>query len=662
MNLAEWWPWALLGSLGATALVALLYRRPDLKPGWRVVFVLLRGVALTMIALLFADLACQTEIFHKSPTAGLIMDDSASMFMADSTGRTRDSYAGELAEGIRSAHPELDWVVYELGGLSELGTPEAVRALASRRPDLSAAVVIGDGGGEGPASGIGLPFPVHALVAGEESLFDVVLETPRGPRLPLVGKTALFLLEVRLAGRGPAETSVRAGAREVFGARSEVELDLAEVDLSESAAVAEFRFIPPREGWWLIEFETPPLEAEAVSVNNSRNLLINVRRGELTALVLAGEPGPESSFLYRSLRRLAGVKAELLYRRPDGLFYDPEGNSKTPDLASPDALFLVDFVPRGAILSGITKRIADGRGVGFILGKPGLSIPSESALLDLFLIGRQGGDLRLVEGQSRVVQVTGQPFGQLVGADLPALVTYPEGLKAAGGTGLILANPAGRRVPGAVLVSSGAPRWMMLGRGWWRWGFSTQEADEGSLYDDLVADLFAYLSSPPTDDRLTLSLDRRRSTVGRPVGIEITGGGDGEPVCSIRSPEDGEEFGVELSRVGEGRWRGGHDFEEVGTYIVRAKLDGLVAEEPLIVEPDFSEFADLAPDTASLARLASVSGGRLLADPRDELPLGSGAALKQVERRPLRASPWLLGALILVIMTEWFLRRRRNLR
>ncbi|MCK4593269.1 hypothetical protein KAU45_02115, partial [bacterium] len=506
------------------------------------------------------------------------------------------------------------------------------------------------------------PFPVHALLAGKESDFDVVLETPRGPRLTLVGKPALFLSEIRLAGRGPAETSVRARAREVFGARSEVELDVAEVDLSESAAVAEFRFTPPREGWWLIEFETPPLEAEATPANNERRLLINVRRGELTALVLAGEPGPESCFLYRSLQRLAGVEAELLYRRPDGIFYDPDGNNKTPDLASPDALFLVDFVPQGAVLGGISRRVADGRGVGLILGRPGLCVPPDSAIWEIFLIGRRGGDLRLVEGQSRVVQVRGQPFGEIVDADLPALVTYPEGVKSVGGTGLILANPAGRRVPGAILASSGAPRLLMLGRGWWRWGFSTQEVGGSSLYDDLVADIFAYLSSPPSDDRLTLSLDRRRSTVGQPVGIEITGGGDGEPACSIRSLEDGTEFGVELSRAGEGSWRGGHAFGEVGTYIVRAELDGLVAEEPLIVEPDFSEFTDLAPDRTFLARLASVSGGRLLAGPKDELPLGPGAALKQVERRPLRASPWLLGALILVIAGEWFLRRRQNLR
>lgn len=662
MNLAEWWPWALLGSLGATALVALLYRRPDLKPGWRVVFVLLRGVALTLIALLFADLACQTEILLQSPTAGLIIDESASMSLADSAGLAREWYARELAEDIRSAHPELDWVTYELGGLSEIGTADAIQALASRRPDLSAVVVIGDGGGKALARGSGLPFPVHALVAGKESLFDVVLETPHGPRIPLVGKPALFLLQVRLAGRGPAETVVRARAREVFGARSEVELDMAEMDLSESAAVAEFRFTPPRQGWWLIEFETPTLEAEATPANNGRNLLINVRRGELTALVLAGEPGPESSFLYRALRRLAGIDVELLYRRPDGIFYDPDGNSKTPDLASPDALFLVDFVPIGTVLGGISRRVADGRGVGLILGKPGLSVPPNSALRDIFLTSGQGGDLRLVEGQSRVVQVTGQPFSELVDVDLPALVTYPEGVKSAGGTGLILANPAGRRVPGAILASSGAPRLLMLGRGWWRWGFATQGAGGSSLYDDLVADLFAYLSSPPTHDRLTLSLDRRRSTVGRPVGIEITGGGDGEPACSIRSLEDGKEFGVELNRAGEGSWRGGHAFEEVGTYIVRAELDGLVAEEPLIVEPDFSEFTDLAPDEKSLARLASVSGGRLLEGPRDELPLGPGAALKQVERRPLRASPWLLGALILLIVGEWFLRRRKNLR
>jgi len=665
MSLAEWWPWALLAAVGVTALVALLYRRPDLRPGWRVLFVLLRGVAVTLVALLFADLACRIQRPLESPAAALVIDDSASMSLADAGGRTRAGYAEELAEALRTAHPELDWSVYRPGELSAADPLEAVEKLSSRRPDLAVVVVAGDGGGRVPAADLDAPFPVHTITVGGVSPFDVALDAPRGPRLALAGKKALFQVDVRLIGEGPTDATVRASAREVFGGWREVELETVNVNFSTGAAIAEFHFTPPTAGWWLLEFQTPTLVFEATPLNNVRRLLVDVRQGEMTALVLAGEPGPDSSFLQRSLERLPGVEADLLYRRADGAFYDADGKARKPEPAAPDALFLVDLVPQGELLSKVSRRIAEGRGVGLLLGRPGLVIPSDSSLRELFPVPRGAGDVRLIVGQARVVQATGGPFGGLAGADLPALLTYPEGLRDAGASPLVLENPAGRRIPGATLTVSGAPRVVMWGRGWWRWALDT--GVEGEIpYDVLVSDLFAYLSSPVSDDRLLLTLDRRRAVTGQSVGVEITGGAGGEPVCSVHGIGDEGGLAVGLTEAGEarptGRWRGSFTADAAGAYVVRGELGGQKAEEPLVVEPDFSEFEKLTPDASSLALLASLGGGRLLSGPGDELPLGPGAAPEVFGREPLRASPWLLGALILVIVGEWFLRRRQNLR
>ncbi|OGD72280.1 MAG: hypothetical protein A2Y64_06855 [Candidatus Coatesbacteria bacterium RBG_13_66_14] len=238
MSLAEWWPWALFVALGATALVALLYRRTDLRPGWKALFVILRGISVTLTALLFADLACQVQRPGESPAAAIVVDDSASMSLTDAEGRTRAGCAEELAVALRAAHPELDWSVYRLGELSAADPLEAVEMLASRRPDLAAVVVVGDGGGRVPVASLDIPFTVHAVVAGGASRFDVALDAPRGPRLALTGKSALFQVDVRLVGEGPTEATVRASGREVFGGRREVELDPALVDLSDGATVA----------------------------------------------------------------------------------------------------------------------------------------------------------------------------------------------------------------------------------------------------------------------------------------------------------------------------------------------------------------------------------------------------------------------------------------
>ncbi|HDR06934.1 MAG TPA: hypothetical protein ENN88_04800, partial [Candidatus Coatesbacteria bacterium] len=519
MSLAEWWPWALLAAVGVTALVALLYRRPGLSPGWRALFVLLRGAVLALLALLFADLACRVQRSGETPAAAVVVDDSPSMSLADPTGRTRGEHAQELVEAIRAAHPELDWTVYGLGGLSVPDAAEAVRSLASSRPDLSVVVVVGDGGGAMPTEQSDYPFPVHAVAAGDASLFDVSLGEPRGPRLSLVGKASLFLVEVRLVGEGPGETVVRARAREVSGGRREVELNPVEVELSEGTAVAEFRFNPPAPGWWLVEFETPALVSEATPLNNVRRLLVNVRRGEMTALVVAGEPGPESAFLHRSLARLPGVESRLLYRRPGGDFSDADGKRQTPDVVSPDAFFLVDLVPEGNLLTGLNRRLAAGRGLAIVWGRPGLRVFPETlasvGLRTLFTLRHEGG-LRLVEGQARVVESSGRLFDGLLAADLPALSTYAEGLRDTEGAALTLSNPAGRRIPGALLAASGPPRAVFLGRGWWRWAFLTRAGDD-SPYDLFVAELFAYVSSPAADDRLIMTLDRRRAVTGQSV-------------------------------------------------------------------------------------------------------------------------------------------------
>jgi len=658
MLIADWWPWIIVGAALLGLVAHLLYRRTDLKPGRRLVLVALRLTTLGLLGLAVAGLACVEQ--REGPTApvGLLIDDSASMDLRDADGVTRAAEAARLAAQTRAAHPELEFVETTTGHLTDGGAVDAVERLFLTRPELAAAVVIGDDADREPQNAL---YPVHALAVTTTSDFDLELGRPRGPRLALSGRKVLIELDVGGRGRLPATVVVGGTARPLVGGDS-VELRPVELEPPPTGApqTVEFTFTPHSPGWWLVEFELAETAGEATPRNNLRRLLVHTERGELSALVLARTPSPEAAFLSRALARIPGVEVEYLHRRPDGAFYSADGERRRPGTVAPDALFLVDLVPTGSLLNDIAERNAAGRGTAFIWGRPGLSVPAGDPLWALLPFEPTGAGLRLVAGQARPARAGGPLFRRAVETGAPALLSFTEGLDSTGAVSLELENPSGRRIPGALAAPGGAPRLLLLGGGWWRWELSRRAAGPDDLYTELVGGLFAALATDPDRVGPRIALHDRYPGVGDRVDFEVIAAG--EPLCRLLGADEEREIG--LSPAGEGRWRGSFTAPEPeGLYRLTAVVgDDESVVEPFIVEPPLEEFGELAPDAAALERLAGATGGVLLQRADETFALSPTAGATLTEERPLGSAPLFLAAVVVLLGLEWYLRRRFNLR
>lgn len=658
MSIDSWWPWALLTALALTVPAVLLYRRVEEKPGWRVVLVGLRLGALVLLALAFAGLSCAEERGGERRELALVVDDSASMTLRDAEGVERARLAEELAAGLSAARPGLEFVPFTTGALAS-DPAAALELLARRRPDLAGAVLIGDDDGAGGYAG---PpgFPVNVLAVDTPAAADYETLRPRAPRLIAAGRPAAVVVEVAARGGEPSPTVLTVTARRL---ESDGEPRVLGSDgIDSTGGSREFVFTPDLPGWWLIEARLEPVSGEATDWNNTRRLLVQVVDDEQTALILSAGPHPEAAFLARALEELPGVEVVRLHRRPDGRYYDPDGTPVTPEVREPAAVFLIDIVPEGSLISELSRRNDAGRGTALIWGRPGLVVEADAAVWSLWP-GLSTGTLRLVAGQARAVEAHDPLFSTAVEAGPPALLSYAEGLPVGVETILTLENPAGRPVPGALASRSGAPRLLLLGSSWWRWHLARRLHGEDPLYQNLTAELFSLLSTPPPGEGPRLHLERRYVEAGGELVVELDDPSGGSPAALLLDEGGGrrgevtftpDHDGVRRSRLTAPR--------EPGLYFVSIATDsGAVVEEPFVVEPPLNELRLLNPDLAGLRRLAEEGGGNYLESTGDE-PVLAPSRHRRTVVDPWRASPWFIGLVVVLLTADWLLRRKRNLR
>lgn len=658
MSIDSWWPWALLTALALTVPAVLLYRSVEEKPGWRVVLVGLRLGALVLLALAFAGLSCAEERGGERRELALVVDDSASMTLRGVEGLERTRLAEDLAAAFSAARPGLEFVPFTTGALAS-DPATALELLARRRPDLAGAVLIGDDDGAGGYAG---PpgFPVNVLAVETPAAADYETLRPRAPRLIAAGRAAAVVVEVVARGGEPEPAVLTATARRLESDGEPRVLGSEGID--STGGSREFVFTPDLPGWWLIEARLEPVSGEATERNNTRRLLVQVVDDEQTALILSAGPHPEASFLARALEELPGVEVVQLHRRPDGRFHAPDGTSVTPEVREPTAVFLVDIVPEGSLIAELSRRNDAGRGTAMIWGRPGLVVEADAAVWSLWP-GLSTGTLRLVAGQARTIEAHDPLFNTAVEAGPPALLSYAEGLPVGVETILTLKNPAGRPVPGALTSSSGAPRLLLLGSGWWRWHLARRIHGDDPLYRNLTAELFSLLSTPPPGEDPRLHLERHYVEAGGELTVELDNPAGGS-FSALLLDEDGasrgeltftpDPDGVRRSRLTAPK--------ESGLYFVRIATEkGAIVEEPFVVEPPLNELRLLNPDLAGLRRLAEEGGGNYLESPGDQPVLSPSRRTHSVVD-PWRASPWFIGLVVVLLTTDWLLRRKRNLR
>jgi len=466
--------------------------------------------------------------------------------------------------------------------------------------------------------------------------------------------------------------------------------------------------------------EIPRDEAEAVGENNSRSLFVSPSGRKRRLLLVEGAPGFEHSFMTRALSADSGLEVDSVTRKGKNgegqdTFFVQAGGGRSPNLtfgfpATREQLFVYDAIVianvEGDFFSRAQLKLAADfvaeRGGGLLVmggrsfAQRGLSGTTLEEVLPVELNDRRGGLVRASldagdlpahnrvtltpEGEAHpIMRIGGSPAEtRKMWSAMPALAaSAPLGAARPGATILALTTaPGGGVFPVVAVQRYGQGRSMVFaGEASWRWKMMVPSTDRA--YDFFWRQSLRWLSSsapeqvairlpdaPEPGDAIAVDVDARDASFAPVPDATIDAtltlpGGATQPIKLRHGDPSGGRYTAALALEQPGLYRVHADARR-GTTALGA------ADRWMYVGGADREFADPRLNEGFLRRVARNSGGRYVrAAEAAQVPSWLQAAVPQnaaPERRDLWHEPWAFAVVILLLSTEWILRRRWGLR
>jgi uncharacterized membrane protein len=365
---------------GLAALIYFIYvnRSVRLAPRWRAGLIALRvGLITVIIFCLMRPVIVAPSVVPQSSFVAVLMDDSASMNLADEAGRTRldsvkrlmsagSQFRAALADKFKvrafkfASSAERVQDAEELTGAGE--QTNMVEALDQATRDsaglpLSGIIVMSDGAsnGEGDLSANlattlnnlrARGLPVFAVGFGPTRLDgDVELVRATAPRRVLAGSPVTAELLVRAGEQRSVKVDLTEDAHLLRSQQVPVQAD--------ATTVARITFTPSSPGLHRYTLAAAPSPDEPITDNNSQEIIIDVVDAKPKILYIEGEPRWEYGKLREAVSEEKNIILASVLRSADGKYYR-QGIENAEELVtgfpkSEEELFKYDAIIIGSI-------------------------------------------------------------------------------------------------------------------------------------------------------------------------------------------------------------------------------------------------------------------------------------------------------------------------
>lgn len=408
----------LLLILLALAFTLFIYRdtTPRVANWLRRGLAVLRTLALALALLLLFEPVFTFGLQHlQKPTVALLLDRSASMNLADSTGQRAEVVRQALAQPWLTALQKRAEIAsfsfsdslrrMNLDTLAQMrftgdGSDPGGALLTAKKllanQNFAGVIMLTDGAqnmGENPArvaEQFGVPIIAIGVGAarGTRDVFlsDVVTNEVAYAEARLPVEVSLSSLgysgrraRVRIFAEPralAADSSSRAAAQAVL--EQEVTLPADNTELT-----ARFNLTPHQIGLnrYVVQIDT--LAGELTSQNNRRTFYVRVLKSKLKLWVFAGAPAPDYSFLLRTLAADSNFQTQAFVQRPDGNFYNNvsaanlTANLNRAEGNQLDGVMMIDFPRRDsdrALLAALLQKFTQKQTPLFFLNGPGVDL------------------------------------------------------------------------------------------------------------------------------------------------------------------------------------------------------------------------------------------------------------------------------------------------
>jgi len=465
--------------------------------------------------------------------------------------------------------------------------------------------------------------------------------------------------------------------------------------------------------------EIPADESEPVVENNARSVLVSPAGRKRRLLVIEGAPGFEHSFMTRAWAADTGLEVDSVTRKGKNaegqdtfLVQAAAGRAATLTVGLPprreqlyayDGIVIAnveaDFLTRTQ-LAMLSDFVGERGGGLLVLGgrsfaQHGLSGTPLEEVLPVELSDRRGGAVRAAltgdtpahnkltltgDGETHPIMRIGSSVGETrkIWSSLPALAaSAPLGAPRPGATVLAVTTaPGGGVYPVVAVQRYGQGRSMIFaGEASWRWKMLV--ASSNRSYEFFWRQAARWLTAtapdpvaitvpdaPEPGDAISIDVDARDAAYA-PVPdatVELTltaPGGDAAPIKLRHADAASGRFTAAVRPERAGLYRLHADARRGSSTLGSA-------DHWMYVGGSDREFADPRLNEGFLRRITRTSGGRYVraseAARVASLLQATQPMAETPEHRDLWHEPWAFALIVLLLSTEWILRRRWGLR
>lgn len=449
-------------------------------------------------------------------------------------------------------------------------------------------------------------------------------------------------------------------------------------------------YVAGEEGTRRMTVEVSPLPGEISVQNNRTPFFTKILRSKMKVTIVAGAPGPDGAFIRRILEQDENIEVTTFIERKEGQFY--EGPLTGDALREADCIVTIGFpgpASSSSAVATLAAAIAEGKGLFFIMSRtvdPGNMRAMEPLLpvtVHRGVPGEQQFFLAIPE-RARTNAILKSTASVDVWAQLPPLFVSglsfkvkPESevLGLARIQSVITNEPllAARNVNRRKSVA-------LLGYGLWRWSMLSGSSPGGrTLAEEFLSNSIRWLTAREDDRPVRVEPVKELFEGHEPV--EFTA----QVYDPTYAPIDDAEIRVHITRgssenqfsltpLGNGRYEGSMEMLEEGDYSYSATVHAAgqtIAQDrgSFSVGGSHLEFQETRMNKLLLQQLAARTAGNYyessqvgsLGKDIAALPGFQPREVVESEEIELWNKSWMLGAILLFFVLEWFLRKRSGM-
>ena len=710
------WLWVIALTFVATVAATVFYYRrtnPMLTRGFRIVLGVLRGLALAALFFVFAEPLLIVEDAETKPATVAVLVDNSTSLSHNRHSAEQFAQIPAILQGIKSKLPagveiaqyafadtiKRDGAIDGSFPVTAIGNALNYLKKDLAESNLQGVILLSDGvsnlGANPVTESRSLGVPVTTLGFGDPNpLPDIRVSQISCNPVGFVGKE--FPMEITIESRGFENLRLPIRIRQGQRVLVSKEIDLEGQGRQQKVSLA---FLPDKEGEVILEASAPVQSNEESEKNNSRQVSVRIRASQIKILLASAQLNWDYKFLHRALAAKQDFKIDQSIDSPQRITGTVPFPETVDALDNYDALILIDFdadwfANRKQQLDAFFERT--GKGLFFLAGENFGAHPKTRLQADLLPYQPAAGNTSIIRQE---VQFTLTERGRIHplmrlaedGAaaqrllnDLPPFAGYIRSSAAAANATVIASVPG--VIPGdtespimAVHRYRNGKIAMMSAFPFWRVDFLAKSIKEtDSTYNKLIDNMVLWLIAREDVERVTITPERPIFIAGESVRLNArvlddsyVPVEDAEVEATLRSrqnPADSQIVNFRYDRPGN--YSADLHYLPSGEYDVsgRVKREGVSIAKPqasFIVEPYSLEDLSQTANFDALKRISEVSGGQFYAiDDTASITQFAGFEPKTFVRRSeltLFDNKFLLVFIILMLCTEWFLRKRYQL-